>query len=148
MTSPDPVSLAAFCYARLDEDEAAAKGAAFSTDGEAWIPAAPGELDQRYVDFRSHITRHDPARVLREVEAKRALITFAFSNAKTIDGEWGGGHNAAEIAAGECSSHGAKAAAGVLSILAAIWSGHPDYVQVTAGPTGEPSPGTGSPARS
>lgn len=75
----------------------------------------------------AHIARHDPARALREVAAKRELITFAPENAAAIDGEWGDGHEAAEIAAGLCADHGMEAANEILGPLAAVWSDHPDY---------------------
>jgi len=87
--------LAAFLAARLDEDEAAAGVASrfphwhgepwydgqFLKDGRtqrADLWGAPGmqftghgALDTVVVD---HIARHDPARVLREVAAKRAIL--------------------------------------------------------------------------
>ena len=52
----------AFLRARLDEDEAAAK---------AWLPFGNPDSAQR-----EHIARHDPARVLREVAAKRAILAL------------------------------------------------------------------------
>lgn len=67
------------------------------------------------------------AKRLREIAAGRALVTFAFENASQIDGEWGDGHEAAEIAAGQCADHGLKAAKKVLGPLAAIWNDHPEY---------------------
>ncbi len=89
-----------FLNARLDEDEAAAKAATpggwqarlseYGPNGEweivtdAHEPSEPG----RYVVYTGyegggvtseqnavHIARHDPARVLREVAAKRSLLT-------------------------------------------------------------------------
>ena len=69
--------LMAFLRARMDEDEAAAHRAG----------SDPWEFDGGYVDlhrdrlapeylgeFAEHIGRHDPSRVLREVEAKRRLL--------------------------------------------------------------------------
>lgn len=52
--------LVEFLRARLDEDEKAAK---------AWLPFGNSDAADR-----DHIARHDPARVLREVDAKRRLI--------------------------------------------------------------------------
>ena len=91
--------LLAFVDARLDEKEASAKAA------------------------------DDPARVLREVAAKRKLIAFALENAARIDGEWGDCHEAAEIARGQCGDYGEDEAIEVLGPLAAIDSDHPDYRQ-------------------
>lgn len=73
--------LIAFLRARLDEDEAAARDSYY--EGQRWITEEEGvyrwpddELVQsadRKADAR-HIARHDPARALREVEAKRAIL--------------------------------------------------------------------------
>lgn len=56
--------------AQLDEDERVAREALpGSSDMERYLAGLP-----RYEPRDSHIARHDPARVLREVEAKRAII--------------------------------------------------------------------------
>ena len=73
-----------------------------------------------------------PARVLREVDACRVLISYALENAESIDGEWGDGHEAAEIAGGKCGDRGARAAVRILGPLAAIWSNHVDYPREVA----------------
>jgi hypothetical protein len=72
--------LVAFLRAQLDADEQAARAAAnlqvdpengWGIDGRAVTPhIAVVHEDQA----RRHITRHDPARVLAEVEAKRRII--------------------------------------------------------------------------
>jgi Family of unknown function (DUF6221) len=66
--------LAAFLAARLDEDEAAAKAAAASGP---WYWAEPRTYPQRIAgaEEAAHIARHDPGRVLREVAAKRAILS-------------------------------------------------------------------------
>jgi Family of unknown function (DUF6221) len=75
--------LVEFLTARLDEDAAAARDAYY--EGQRWITEEEGvyrypddDLDlvhyaNRKTDAR-HIARWDPARVLREVEAKRAVL--------------------------------------------------------------------------
>ena len=108
---PVTEDLAAFLNARLDEEETAA---------QARVDAAKR---------RGFITDHSAARDLREVEAERALITFALENAASVDGEWGDGHDAGEIAGGQCEDRGMRAANRVLGLLAAIDSDHPDYRQ-------------------
>jgi hypothetical protein len=117
--------LIAFLNARLDEDEALARKAGpwpfSSLDSAASIP---GDVPLYVWTF---VNRHDPARVLREVEAKRALIAFAFNNAAIIDGEWGDCHEAAEIAAGQCQDYGMSAARDALKPLVAVYSDHPDF---------------------
>jgi hypothetical protein len=96
--SAAPVTLQGFLAARLDEDEAAALYAA----GPGWFLASAEDPDQRSVRFAGpstlygygesladyyiadridvadaeHIARHDPARVLREVAAGRAILAM------------------------------------------------------------------------
>lgn len=95
--------LVAFIRARLDEDEASARAAtagpwrnaptarhhltasgrseeavfAAPRDTGALVVATTGEArERRNLVNAEHITRHDPARVLREVEAKRQLLAL------------------------------------------------------------------------
>src|SRR6266550_3786728 len=73
--------LVAFVTARLDEDEAAARESYY--EGQRWLTEEEGvyrwpddelvHTADRKADAR-HIARHDPARALREVEAKRAIL--------------------------------------------------------------------------
>lgn len=148
----DVAVLTAFLNARLDEARAAAKAAIgkphpspIGAGPGVWVtgdPRFPGrDLEIRGDDMiiydegghslahAVHIARHDPARVLRGVAAMRELTAVALENAAMIDGEWGDGHEAAEIAGGKCADHGARAAMRVLGPLAAIWSDHADYPQ-------------------
>ncbi|MET9222341.1 DUF6221 family protein [Streptomyces sp. NPDC003300] len=89
--------LATFLRARLDEDEALATVArdantgVFASIGDADWHLVPGEgiwTDDHGIQVATggiglgdnegaHIARHDPARVLREVEAKRNLVDSA-----------------------------------------------------------------------
>jgi Family of unknown function (DUF6221) len=133
--------LIAFATARLDEYEAAAKAAA-SVAGPGWhhghfdhmgsrptamIFSAAGSplADMLHYDdeeMAPFIVRHDPARVLREVEAKRAIVSRC-AEAIRDQGIWGEDGQAA-------------LAEDVLRHLAAIYSDHPDYRQewkITAG---------------
>jgi hypothetical protein len=50
----------------------------------------------------AHIAMHDPAAVLRDVEAKRRLLEEVFQYEAKIDGEWSCCHSAGNIAAGLC----------------------------------------------
>lgn len=82
--------------ARLDEDERIAREAeAAKEDGWWWRPDAESAAER-------HVAAHDPARVLREIDAKRQLLPEVFAYEAKIDGEWGCCHDADEIAAGEC----------------------------------------------
>jgi uncharacterized protein DUF6221 len=115
--------LAAFVAARLDEDEAAANAGARRV-GMPWRaepqPGTPGGLvlDElglvgstggRYA--AAHIARHDPARVLREVAATRALIAAIEHPDPNQGPEYGYGLRLA------------------LMYRAAIHGDHPDYDQ-------------------
>jgi hypothetical protein len=132
----DPTAFTAFCEARLAEDEAAAKGATPSSwmvtrdplgvhvengDGHGRIVMASGadRVDDRGTQNADHIARHDPARVLREVAAKRAILA------------------AYEAVLAECATmlrdrrprkygehDGLRKA---VTELAAVWDQHPDY---------------------
>ena len=58
--------LVSFLTARLDEDEKIAS--VLAGDKWGWPQPQPG--------FADHVARHSPARVLREVEAKRAIVAL------------------------------------------------------------------------
>ncbi|MGW1938970.1 DUF6221 family protein [Streptomyces goshikiensis] len=49
-----------------------------------------------------HIARHNPARVLAEVDVRRRLIQEVLRYEAKIDGEWGCCHSREQIAAGLC----------------------------------------------
>lgn len=109
--------LIAFIRARCDEDEAAAKVPA-GCDGNRWTAGKTAVLDKDGTGavamwimpgVADHIARHDPARVLREVEAHRAMMFLVWNRANQYDGIDG------------------TVADTLLSQLAAIWSDHPDY---------------------
>lgn len=94
------LTLADFIRARLDEDEAAARGAhrdSLDDDGQAhatWTEASTAVMwgDVTGVDglepdyLAAHIARHDPARVLAEVAAKRELVE-ALVDIETVEAE-------------------------------------------------------------
>jgi Family of unknown function (DUF6221) len=120
--------LAAFLKARLDEDEAAAK--ATQAAAAEWFLGSSEDDDKRSIrytgpstlypgeswdyciadrvteDAAAHIARHDPARVLREIEAKRAILA-----------QW------------EAGPAGSPVLTFALHNLAAVYSDHPDYRQ-------------------
>ena len=73
----------------------------------------------------AHITRHDPARVLRDVEAKRAIVALHKTDIDPADALYGSNARCEEcgtyvVLTGPCKA---------LRILAAIWVDHPDYDQ-------------------
>jgi Family of unknown function (DUF6221) len=132
--------LIAFLAARTDEDEVRANAMEHFTVHDDTYLSCPATWTEPYGDLPWGEENCDcglaprKARALREVQAKRELITFALENAASIDGEWGDCHKAAEIASGQCEDRGATAAnailkplAAILKPLAAIYSDHPDY---------------------
>lgn len=110
--------LAAFIGARLDEDQALAQAALKSVlgiEGELADAAGPCIGDAGYL----YIKRHDPARVLRDIAADRALlaaITKADSESTDVDmiyiDYW--------------------IAQGLLRHLASRWPDHADYAAAVA----------------
>ena len=94
-----------FLRARLDEDEAVARGGAdpyVLAERHGWVPVG-AEWE--------HVARHgDPARVLREVEAKRRIIQEHVDQVEMDD-------PCVPIVAGER----------LLRHLGAVYADHPDY---------------------
>lgn len=124
------MELVDFLRARLDEDEAAARAATpgawrYNPDKHHHIVGTPlfeeavfagppgvdavcvagtGKTDDpQSMRDAEHIARHDPARVLAEVEAKRAVVDFADT--------YEGGFHASQF----------------LPKLAAVYRDHPDF---------------------
>jgi hypothetical protein len=115
MTRP---TLVEFLTARLDEDEAVARAARKYTDRD-WdvsgdsvyadhaepVVQAYVNLPQVYEGVVAHIARHDPARVLADVKAKRAIVERAVTPSGDI---W-------------------VTDVDVLHDLASVYADHPDY---------------------
>lgn len=126
------MTLAEFAAARLAEDEAWARDAmsgrwevrgrsVYVADGPPSLnPVASGAWD-----YAPHIARHDPARVLREVAAKRKILARHAPHRTASGG----------LACDWCSEDTddrpqlAKVSwpCGDVRDIAAIWSDHPDY---------------------
>lgn len=118
--------LVAFLRARLDEDEAIAKAATpgpWTVDDETLAEAIHGPEHQDVVsggrwggeatvfdtDDAVHIARHDPARVLADVEAKRRIVN---------ERPWPIGRNWDQVRAWHDTT---------LRLLALPYACHPDY---------------------
>jgi hypothetical protein len=135
--------IAAFLAARLDETEAAAKAATGSlsgrwhTDvdgnvqdedtgggGNAYIAVGPYGCSVDDADA-AHILRHDPARVLRDVQADRAILAM-YEDRDGYDLPEGvqEGRDPDERACDEAIRDVLR---DVLEIRAARFSDHPDY---------------------
>lgn len=68
----------------------------------------------------SHITRHDPSRVLAECEAKRRIIDAAWCDHEFIEMDRGYGLDRSEMA--ERNDYPS-----IIRILAAVYADHPDF---------------------
>jgi len=122
------VTIVEFLRARLDEDEAAAKAASpgpwhVGEDGdevmavdEVKVTAGFALSNRQLLATTVHIARHDPARVLREVESKRAIVDAAViawnESCNPTDEFWSGVEPMMR---------------GVLRRLASVYADHPDY---------------------
>lgn len=125
------MTLAEFVAARLDEDEAEAKGPpgwklerwtavkyADKASGRNWrVDAEPRcVVDSVAREDAQFMARHDPARALREVDAKRAILDLT----RKVQ-EWTHG------SAGATAGYAAAVVSDALRALAAVWPDHPDY---------------------
>jgi hypothetical protein len=101
---PSSHSLAAFLLARLTEDEIIAVDAIENFD----------EAQLRVTDeVGTHIVRHDPPRVLRDVAAKRAVVQM------WLDGIRG--------QLSQNAPDGLDLVDSAMSLFAAVYSDHPDF---------------------
>src|ERR1039458_9945180 len=101
----ETAAIVAFLAARLDEDRAVAREAA----GLHWVAEEPaigivlvdGEplIEGHITGLTAHIARHDPVRVLRDVEAKRAILRRCGSRMNETD-PWANGVGAARAPLG------------------------------------------------
>lgn len=129
-----------FITARLVEDEQAARDASSTpaeldsesppAGGGAWSTWSLGVTDDDQMciweeshtsEQSTHIARHDPARVRRQVEALRAVIVP--HRVEPFDPDVDGGC-VGEPWIGSCTE---CSRCQVLRAVASIWSDHPDY---------------------
>jgi hypothetical protein len=127
---PDVEDLVQWLRQQLDEDERVARGAAvdqsppwmaMGDDGESFISTGNGGIirDGDYggrLIVSEHIALHDPARVLREVEATRFVIETL--RGYEPDDEW-----ASEPDMGQRRNN----AAGAMRRLATVYSDRPGF---------------------
>lgn len=131
-------ALVAFLKARLDDDAQAARraGDSFRQIGETGvIVATEGDRAEEcasanWSGVAEHIVRQDPARTLREVEAKRQLLdehqnVNDGSCGTCVDGKWGyPTHGGSVPQSYPCRT---------LRLLTLPYSGHPEYEEALAG---------------
>lgn len=124
--------LVAFLRARLDEDEAVALAVSNGPHSpETWTAKSYKEgarnwrvdgqvsvvVDGAFGPDAAHIARHDPARILAEIEGKRQIIR-----------EWEDAKATAEADRTDVSARVAMLAFGIaLRAVAAPCTAHPDY---------------------
>jgi hypothetical protein len=132
------MTLVEFLEARLAEDEIKARAAGESV-GYSWteheqVIARGGKPEgsnylsgiwTEHDDEAPHIARHDPARVLREVAAKQAIMATVLPCPACLKGIRCVPH---DVSAGASTWRPATARdEHALKLLAAIYSNHPDY---------------------
>lgn len=121
--------LTAFITARLDEDEWMASVALGSLPPYPLEPLRDRAGERLPEQYAAHIAIHDPARVLREVAAKRAILAEHTSFAPGI------GPSRGEPCCMRCGAGFDDVyltcpwPCDTLKVLAAVWSEHPDYRQ-------------------
>jgi hypothetical protein len=133
--------IAAFLAARLDEDEATAKaapgndwradkdGCCVLSESDAVAETscqAPSWPDERRPAVE-HIARHDPARTLREVAAKREILEWHYRSLPPMDAPEGLEICIGEEGDGDTWEMATPWPCPQIRALAAIWSDNPDY---------------------
>jgi hypothetical protein len=140
-----------FLTARLNEDKTAIKAMGAEGAGRWWVGQRfDGSLDPEgstvFVDVRRsdglgyihlgapgmltgptamHIARHDPARVLAEVAAKRAILTLhSPENLEYVNTD---GDDRTGTICATCDSLVGNWPCDTLKLLAAVYADHPDY---------------------
>ncbi|MEP7739770.1 DUF6221 family protein [Nocardioides sp. 31GB23] len=141
------MTITEFLLARLSEDKAAAREAAELAEapwraayGRQVETARGGHLvtpedEHSYSTdptdaVGEHIARHDPARVLREVEAKRAIVE-AHEDLRRVVEDWShpdaDGMGLVLVDGGECAGCGETSPCTTLRHLSSIYSDHPEF---------------------
>ena len=83
--------LVTWLRAQLDDDERVARAAAdYSAErGYSFPTDDSGTYNMLAWEHEQHATRHDPARVLRQVERDRRLLDYLVAlEGKALDGNW------------------------------------------------------------
>jgi len=93
---------------------------------EAQVPLIQYIADGEAPEYAAWIARHDPARVLREVEAKRKIVRRCMAGMDELD-----------VYPNGLLTPRALLSRQTLMDLAAVYSDHPDYWPAAAGKDGE-----------
>ncbi|MEV2277722.1 DUF6221 family protein [Nocardiopsis sp. NPDC049922] len=137
-----------FLNARINEDEQAARAAtpapwSVHLQGDAAVVSPGVAMDREEggvsAQDATHMVRHDPARVLREIEAKRGLIASALAEKHVVvEDSWytcpaateendGGECGNDDMADGPCECGRDARVDRLFRQLAAVYTDHPDY---------------------
>jgi len=93
---------------------------------EPQVPPIQYVADAEEPEHAAHIARHDPARALREVAAKRAIL------AEHGPGEDGSVWCRVCDPAADMNDSDRWYPCKTVRLLAPVWSGHPDYAAITS----------------
>ena len=125
MTPEEIQEIVEFLRGRFDEDEWIAKGAA-SDHGAIW--EARETLPEHGSDSTDdHIARHDPARVLREVESKRLRVALAVDMLSRNQPEVGTGDKRSRLVNEGIRVGSQVVAEAVLKSEAHVYADHADF---------------------
>lgn len=122
MTATASSTISAFILARVDADETAARAAISATADATWstltyrvVASGEFEVADASVPVASHIATHDPARVLAQCAAFRAIVEEHGANRYRVD---------------PCDAHDASfqtIPCPTLRALASIWRDHDEF---------------------
>lgn len=115
-----PMTLTEFLLARIAEDEAVARLAESRRRDHLWV--VTGMDDAVGVDY-------DPARLLAECEAKRRIVRTLFDTETLATVEYALGRGSGSTLGSWQQIGHRQGLEEVVSILAAVYSDHPDYRQ-------------------
>lgn len=148
--------LVEFLRARIDEEAAVAESAGglserweTSGDGDVYdgpTPIAVGPRGGGLYDVGAHIARHDPARVLADVAAKRRIVELHALDVRTRPAQFSEAtgdllHDVEyEVTCDTCgwASQDPTSGCGTLRLLAIPYADHPDYRETWTLPYYEP----------
>lgn len=133
-------SLPDFLLARIADEQAEAEAAIVvlkaANESVEWWVDGPGEKSGKFWIYdtgekftheaiAAHIARHDPARVLADCAARRAIVEFAVDNTGAAKAQRATGVGDYFIAAAETAST-------ILRVMAQPYADHPEFDQAWA----------------
>lgn len=136
------MTIVEFIEARIAEDEKIARlavathwncedvhGHVVLTPERVIVSESGGMAEPWDLATGQHMARHDPARILRQCGAMRAVLEDRIDTHVVLDGEFGCNHDRDTIRQGGCAATPLHEDV-TLRALATIWIDHPDYREV------------------